>query len=145
MRVDDLCTTAEAERFIEGIPAELAECAAGRHDWIRAKPVRVTPFSRGGRPLPHAEVAKAAYIEVTEACPVCDLERTTPVDLRGRKVGDREYANRNAALVAPHGISHTGVSVRASTDGAILLRKALSAFDAEVTPITKKRTRKAAA
>ncbi|MFD9815209.1 hypothetical protein [Streptomyces sp. NPDC059080] len=107
---DRVVTQAEVYAYMENIPAELSDCAAGKHLW---KPHNWHGWNAHGGVVRNPRNAVA--LDITERCKPCGMKRHCIITAnRGRPV-DRttySYTERNPLITSPHGVSETGVSVR---------------------------------
>lgn len=107
---DGVVTQADVYAYMENIPADLAECAAGKHTW---KPHTWHGWNANNRPVKNPR--NAAALDVTERCKPCGLKRHSTITANQGRPVDRTtytYSDRNPLITSPHGVSETGVSVR---------------------------------
>ena len=138
MRSDEITPVTEDEvrRYMATIPSALRKCASAQHDWQRQS---ATPYNRNQRPLPHSEANKAAFIEITQRCAACELERTCWLDRTTRTKSTWSYDHRNKLITSPRGVYDTGISVRYEVAFDLIEEDALGI--APPTQITTKTTR----
>lgn len=111
---EELATPDDVIHFVNEVPDELVPCRADHHPFPE-NPQTVTAYTAAGRETKN--YAKAAALDITEACPACGLLRHHTWSLRTRTGSGYTYSNQNPLLVAPRGVWDTGISVRAQLKG----------------------------
>ncbi|NIY68119.1 hypothetical protein [Streptomyces malaysiensis] len=131
-------TEADVYEFMGGIPAQLKECAAAKHEW---RSHDWTGYNANGRVVRNP--LNAVALDVVQLCKPCGQKRHFTLTVRGRRVIDRSdftYSDRNPHLVSPQGVSETGISVRRE----MAMHNEYEAILAEPVPLrSTKRTRRA--